>query len=247
MESVREHYDRLLARHYTWMFGKPFDAKVSEQTAILREALEITGSTVKSGPAVDLGCGPGYQAIALAQLGFSPVVAIDTSSALLDELRAHAGALPIQAVEDDIMRMERHVAPRSAQAIVCMGDTITHLESRAATLDLLRASSKALVPGGALIITYRDLSSELHGVDRFIPVQSDDDRVMTCFLEFDQDESVMVHDLVYSKEQAGWNFEKSSYRKLRLAVDWLEDAMTNVGFQVSRGTAGRLVRLLGKK
>lgn len=247
MESVKEHYERLLARHYTWMFGKSFEAKVAEQKGILEEALELAGAAGKSGLAVDLGCGPGYQTIALAQLGFSPVVAVDTSAGLLDELRAHAGGLPIRAVEDDILYLERYATSQSAQAIVCMGDTITHLESRAAVHNLLQSIFKALAPGGALIITYRDLSNELRGVDRFIPVHSDDDRVMTCFLEFDQDESVTVHDLVYTRQDSGWHFEKSSYRKLRISAEWLESAMSSVGFEVNRSVAGGMVRFIGNR
>ncbi len=247
MDSVKEHYERLLARHYTWMFGKSFEERVTEQKAILKEALETLRVTEMSGPAVDLGSGPGYQSVALAKLGFSPVLAIDTSTALLDELRKHASDFLIQIIEDDMLHLDRHVPTQSAHVIVCMGDTITHLEDRAAVLNLLRAASSALVTGGALIITYRDLSIELHGIDRFLPVHSDHNRVMTCFLEFDQDESVMVHDLVYTRESSGWRFEKSSYKKLRLPVQWLENAMTSVGLEVSRSMAGRLARLVGRK
>jgi hypothetical protein len=96
-------------------------------------------------------------------------------------------------------------------------------------------------------VSYRDLSVEATGVDRFIPVHGDEERVMTCFLEFDRPESVMVHDLVYRRDGARWALEKSCYRKLRLAVDWLMQAMTDAGFVVERGQAGRLIRLVGRK
>jgi hypothetical protein len=49
----------------------------------------------------------------------------------------------------------------------------------------------------------------------------------------------MGHDLVYSREGSKWLLEKSSYRKLRLPIDWLEDATARVGFIVHRGQAGR--------
>jgi hypothetical protein len=42
-------------------------------------------------------------------------------------------------------------------------------------------------------------------------------------------------------------FEKSSYRKLRLPIDWLEDAMVRVGFVVHRGQAGRLTHHLSPR
>jgi SAM-dependent methyltransferase len=247
MDGVRQHYEGLLAKHYTWMFGTSFEAKVAEQRAILEEALRLKTANDHRGLAVDLGCGPGYQALALAQLGYAPVLAVDTSATLLSELRNHQGNLPIQTAENDIRDLGLLVAPGTAQAVVCMGDTITHLASRQDVLALVRASIKTLVPGGAFVITYRDLSEELHGLERFIPVHSDDQRVMTCFLEFDQPESVLVHDLVYTREKKQWKLEKSSYRKLRLPVKWLEDAMTNAGFEVNRGQAGRLIRLVGRK
>jgi hypothetical protein len=58
----------------------------------------------------------------------------------------------------------------------------------------------------------------------------------------------MGHDLVYSREGSKWLLEKSSYRKLRLPIDWLEDATARVGFIVHRGASGeRLVRLVGQK
>ena len=99
MDSVSEHYERLLARHYTWMFGKSFDEKVAEQRAILADALKSVGINDCKGSAADLGSGPGYQSVALAQLGYSPVIAIDTSATLLEELRAHAGTMPIQGIQ----------------------------------------------------------------------------------------------------------------------------------------------------
>ena len=219
MERVKEHYERLLAKNYTWMFGKPFDEKVAEQKAILQEALG--GLSFRNGSAIDLGCGPGFQSIALAQMGFSPILAIDSSTSLLNELRSHAEGLPIQAVENDILHLEQLVSARSAHVVVCMGDTVTHLEDRAAVLDLIRAVSTTLASGAVFVITYRDLSEPLYAADRFIPVQSDDQRIMTCFLEFDQPETVMVHDLVHTRGAAGWQFEKSCYRKLRLPIDWL--------------------------
>jgi hypothetical protein len=66
MSDVTRHYDTLLAQHYSWMTGVPFDIKVAEQ----RTLLEVLGMAGRSGVALDLGCGPGYQSAALAQLGF---------------------------------------------------------------------------------------------------------------------------------------------------------------------------------
>jgi heme oxygenase len=98
------------------------------------------------------------------------------------------------------------------------------------------------------VITYRDLTTELHGTDRFIPVRSDDNTIMTCFLEFENTESVVVHDLVHTRQHTGWSLNKSSYRKLRLGIDWLCHELAQAGLSVvSQESSGRLLAVVAVK
>jgi hypothetical protein len=98
------------------------------------------------------------------------------------------------------------------------------------------------------VITYRDLTTELHGTDRFIPVCSDDNKIMTCFLEFESAESVVVHDLVYIRHGTGWSLNKSSYRKLRLGIEWVREELIKAGFNIlSQDLSGRLIGLAAAK
>src|SRR5450631_2522984 len=219
MSTVTDHYERLLAQHYTWMFGASFDEKAAEQKSLLTPLLQSV--SLEPQLAIDLGSGPGFQSIALAQLGFSPVIAIDTSAALLNELRAHAAALPIETHQADLRDLPQIVPPAQAAAIVCMGDTITHIPAKSDVTALFHAIFATLIPGGIFVVTWRDLTPELHGPDRFIPVRSDDATIMTCFLEYATPEQVIVHDLVYTRAENGWSFNKSSYPKLRLSAEWL--------------------------
>lgn len=212
MSDATKHYETLLARHYSWMVGTAFDAKAAEQQALLQE-LGVHGD----GLAVDLGSGPGYQAVALARLGFSPVRAVDGSAVLLDELAANAKDLPIERVHGDIRHLKTFTAPESASAIVCMGDTLTHLDSLEDVSQLLADAHQALKPGGILALTFRDLSIERHGLDRFLPIRADADRIMTCVLEFESDH-VVINDLIYVREGESWALNKSSFRKIRLGV-----------------------------
>ena len=57
-----------------------------------------------------------------------------------------------------------------------MGDVLTHLESHQDVSGLLADAFAALAPGGRLVLTFRDMSEALSGLDRFIPVQSDANR-----------------------------------------------------------------------
>jgi len=192
MNDAVRHYDELLAEHYSWMVGVPFEQKAAEQKALLTELGFTQG---QYGTAIDLGAGPGYQSAALADLGFSPVIAIDTSKKLLDELSAQKGPRAIECLHGDVRHVSRYAAGESAEAIVCMGDVLTHLERHEDVSALLGDCYAALKPKGRLVLTFRDLSQELAGLDRFIPVQSDADRVMVCVLEYEP-ETVLVHDLI---------------------------------------------------
>ena len=231
MTTVAAHYDRLLAEHYTWMLGGDIEAIAARERPLLQE-LGVAGVARRGAVAIDLGCGSGAQTLALADLGFQTVVAIDQSRALLDELAAHAARRPsITIVCDDLVRALTKVdAP--VQAIVCMRDTILCLADRAAVVGLIERAAEALAAGGVLALSYRDLSEPLEGLDRFLPVRSDADRIMLCALDYGP-ETVTTTDLVYVRGADGWQLHKSSYPKLRIEPDWLAEALAGAGLTVT--------------
>lgn len=239
--SAEEHYENLLADHYEWMFGLPFETKVAEQKAILDE---FAGTNARGGLAVDLGCGSGFQSFALAERGYQ-VLAVDSSKKLLRELSARIGSRNITTKHGDLRELDDLVQPGSVEIAVCMGDTLTHLSGRTEVSDLFHAVARALKPGGRFVITYRDLASaELFGLDRFIPVRSDDGRVMTCFLEYETADTVVVHDLINVRNDAGkWTLHKSSYRKLRLPVEWVVAELRGCGLPITERREGRMATI----
>ena len=162
MSSVEEHYRRLLAQHYVWMFGIPFEQKVAEQKALL-DRVVLLPSALCGGLAIDLGSGPGFQAIALAELGFTPVIAVDTSKELLAELRDRRGSHAIEISEADVTSLASMGGNGDVSVIVCMGDTLPHLPSKTAVRELFRVVYEKLATGGVFVLTFRDLSKELYG------------------------------------------------------------------------------------
>ena len=248
MSNVAKHYEQLLAEHYVWMFGVSFEQKVAEQKALLDQVVGTLPGARRSGPAIDLGSGPGFQSIALAELGYSPVIAVDSSRELLGELQARGRSYEIEVKEADIMRLDWAALPEGASVIVCMGDTVTHLPSKESVQKLFTDVFQNLAPGGVFVLSYRDLTGELAGIDRFLPVQADDTRIMTCFLEYKGSDSVTVHDLIYVRGERGWKLNKSSYEKLRLGSSWVADSLRKAGFIVTQeGSAGRLLMAVARK
>ncbi|MGV9563837.1 class I SAM-dependent methyltransferase [Streptomyces sp. NPDC003480] len=227
-----DHYDRLLAEHYTWMLGGDVHEVADRQAALLAE-LGLTG-TVDGGPAIDLGCGSGAQTLALVRLGFSSVIAVDSSRRLLDELATYAqDTAVVRPVHADIRTVLPEAAePGTVAAVVCMGDTLPHLPSKADVPVLLGHISRALASGGHLAVTYRDLTVELRGTDRFIPVRSSEDRLLTCFLEYRDEDTVIVHDLLHTRTNGSWQQQAGSYPKLRIASSWLVEQCRAAGLDV---------------
>jgi SAM-dependent methyltransferase len=226
MNTAKDHYEQQLAAVYSWMAG-------NAEIAIKRNydfLCQLGINSTPQGLAVDLGAGSGFQSIPLAELGFS-VVAVDFCATLLSELSDRTKGLPIRTIHDDILNFAKYIEEQ-VQVIVCMGDTLTHLESLSAVQSILVDSQRILATNGKLILTFRDyVSTELQGTQRFIPVQSDESTILTCFLEYHQD-IVEVYDLLYRKEGDRWMLTTSSYPKLRLDKNWVCNQIQDIGLQV---------------
>jgi SAM-dependent methyltransferase len=178
--SVREHYEQLLADYYTRMFGD-FESRVAEQQALLERLGREGGARAR----VDLGCGSGFQSLALTRLGYR-VLAIDFSERLLRELKERAHGLAIETIRGDICDVAI-LTPDGLDVAVCMGDTLSHLE-RDSDLDrLFHGIRGRLRSGGRFVLTFRDLSRELRDQERVVPVRATDDLIMACFSSTSRD------------------------------------------------------------
>ncbi len=241
MTTVAEHYANHLGPIYLWMVGGSDAALQAGSVEIDALHLPRTDGAV----VVDLGAGLGMHSIPLARRG-ARVTAIDTSTELLHTLAELGGDLPIQAINDDLLTFPSHIT-EVPSAILCMGDTITHLPERCAVESLIERAAAELPPGGVFVIAFRDYSAALAGDQRFIPVRSDDTRILTCFLEYEP-EVVLVHDILHQRTQEGWQTRVSHYRKLRLLPEPLIASLESHGFNVRRevGMQG-MVRLVAHR
>jgi SAM-dependent methyltransferase len=209
------------------MFGD-YDAKVQENI----DFFKLNGITVLSGgKALDLGCGSGFQSIALAEIGFK-VLGIDLCSALLDELRGQSARRHVDVLQGDMLDAKIYADKGPFEVTVCMGDTLTHLQTLEDVSVLFKNVHESLESGGKLVLTFRDLTAELRGVERIIPVKSDDDKLMATFLEY-ENKYVNVHDMIFVRRSSGWKLEKSVYRKLRLGLHQLQELLLHIDFNIS--------------
>ena len=225
MTTIKEHYEKHLAKYYSWMSGG-LAKKIEENRRFFKDQhVRPRGS----GVAVDLGAGSGFQSIPLAELGFS-VIAIDLSKNLLAELKKNAKGEPIEIVNDDLLNFPKH-CPAGIELVVCMGDTLTHLNTHQDIRHLLTMIYNALETGGRVILTFRDLTTELRGLDRFIAVRHDASTIFTCFLEYEKDH-VKVHDIIYERKNNQWELKKSFFKKIRIFPPWTREILLESGFEI---------------
>ncbi len=232
MASVQAHYDSHLAPLYSWMSGGA-EGPRARFAALLHElglAPSRPGAT-----AVDLGAGNGHQSLPLADAGFA-VTAVDLSAVLLAELTAAAGGRTVRTVHGDLRDFEQFLPSRAPEVIVCCGDTLTHLPLLADVDALIYRAARALAPGGCLVLGFRDYTVPREGTARFLPVQSDADCHLTCFLEYSVSH-VTVHDLVHRREGTRWTLSTSAYEKLRLPPDHVRRRLAAAGLTLVHDTA----------
>ena len=236
MTTAQAHYRDHLGPVYDWMLGDFGEACARAEAQLRAAGLGDGGGSL----AVDLGCGSGAQSLPLARLGHR-VLAIDGCALLLRRLEERAAGLPVLTVEDDLRRFRRHLE-EPARAIVCMGDTLTHLPSRDDVRALLADAARALAPGGRVVLGFRDLTAL---AVRFVPVRSDDSRILTCVLE-ERGDHVAVHDLLHERRDGAWRLSVSSYEKVRLSPAAARADAEAAGLEVvSLEVAGGLVTLVG--
>ena len=222
MDTAKQHYENFLAKHYSWIYGG-IENKTREYLDWFKSR-DI--SPLTTGYAVDLGAGSGFQSIPLARLGFK-VTAIDTSATLLAELKKSAAGLDINIIEADILDFPKYVQT-VPELIVCMGDTLTHLPNLEDVRGVIDNAAKLLTTKGRLAISYRDMSVEVADEARFIPVRNDENRIFTCFLEYQKD-YVKVFDIINVKESDGWKQNISHYRKLRISREEMTATLRKAG------------------
>nr|NQU93164.1 methyltransferase domain-containing protein [Bacteroidota bacterium] len=239
--TVKEHYDNHLGNFYSWYTGD-FDKNRDSFKAFCIDS-DIKPNDSRC--AIDLGAGNGIQTIALTDLGFK-VKAIDFNKQLIDELKSKIGNLPIEVFIDDIKNVGIYSTPKP-ELIVCCGDTLTHLDSFAEVEKLIMDSFDILIPNGRLILTFRDYSTELTDTNRFIPVKSDSQRILTCFIEYFADK-LRVTDLLHEFENDKWIQKASSYYKTRISRDLVLGYLIASGFKIKfDNVANRMITIIGQK
>jgi SAM-dependent methyltransferase len=238
--TVKEHYDNHLGHFYSWMTGDFQTKNIDFKNFLINNFVKPSSNKI----AIDLGAGHGLQSIPLAEVGFQ-VIAIDFNQQLLDELKINARDLDVRVINDDIKKVETFAD--KPELIVCCGDTLSHLDNKTEVKSFIANIAKSLDKNGKLILSFRDYSNKLTGNERFIPVKSDDSKILTCFLDY-EDDFVNVTDLLYEKTNDDWKQKVSTYKKVRLLTNEIVGHLEGNGMTIKfNQIVNRLTTIIASK
>ena len=238
--TVKEHYDSHLGYFYSWMMGD-FQTKCNEFKKFLTDNFVKPSS---SKIAIDLGAGHGLQSIPLAEIGFQ-VLAVDFNQPLLEELKVNAKDLNITVINNDIKKIASFA--NKPELIICCGDTLSHLDNKYEVKSFIADIVKSLANNGKLILSFRDYSTKLTGIDRFIPVKSDGNKILTCILDY-EDEFVNVTDLLHERINDFWKQKVSTYKKVRLLTNEIVEHLEANGMTINfNQLVNRLTTIIATK
>ncbi len=228
---TKAHYDTHLSLFYEWMLGD-YNKNVKAFEQFLVEKNLSKGENKK---ALDLGAGNGAQSIALARHHYE-VIAVDFCERLIYDLDGKKKGLPVTTIVYDISGFISKTSEKF-DLIVCWGDTLTHLPNMESIIDVIEKCSQLLMPQGKIVFSFRDYTNELLGSDRFIPVKSDANRILTCFLEY-LPEQVRVTDIIHQKIGGKWEQRTSYYYKTRLEKGTFTELLVTNGFKLQHSESG---------
>lgn len=195
---------------------------------------------------LDTATGTGMHAIALAQKGYI-VSGVDISEGMIDVARQNA-----EAVSADVffttaafggIAKEMNFFPEGKvgpyDVILCLGNSLPHVEGPAGLQAALNDLAACLQPGGLLILQNRNFDSVLEKKERWMEPQTyNENGEETLYLRFYDflPDGIIEFNIVTLKRtpQGGWDQSIMETRLFPITRSVLEKALADAGFSSIR-------------
>ncbi len=100
---------------------------------------------------LDIGCGTGNKTVHFSE-GASSIVAIDLDADMIAKARATHARGNIRYEVMDMLALDEYFVPASFDGMLCLGNTLVHLDSPASIGGLLGKTHALLAPEGTLVL-----------------------------------------------------------------------------------------------
>jgi glycine/sarcosine N-methyltransferase len=223
--SPAEFYDRL---------ARAFDVMTDWATRLNHEMpfIEKILTRIRAQSVLDIACGTGWHAIALARKGFA-AAGCDASPAMIEQARANAARVSTNVPFEvaDFSQVER--IPGTFEAILCLGNSLPHLLSRDLLGDTFGQMRMKLKPGGVLILHNLNYDLRLKTKPRFFAVEGNAEMLVWRFADYGT-ELITFHTALFERSPSQppkWSVQvNSTLQKPWLSHDY-QDALSDAGFQ----------------
>lgn len=185
---------------------------------------------------LDAATGTGIHAIALAQFGYQTAGA-DISPSMIQRARTNAISAGVQ-VQFEVAgfgALVHKFSLHSFNALLCLGNSLPHILSRAELDAALLDFVACLKPGGLLLIQNRNFDAVMSHHDRWMEPQSHSeastDWIFQRFYDFDPDGLLTFNMVTLKREgQGNWSQKVVSSRLRPLLQDELVSSLSQAGF-----------------
>jgi len=177
---------------------------------------------------LDLGCGSGAYSLALCDLGFSEIHAVDYCTEVLHPLlrtdnRIQTHILDIRLIDNSMFQ--------DMDLILCTGDTILYLDNVEEIGQLFSHASNMLNHSGVFLLEFRDFSVELPVLERFKTSKLTESYIKNIGLIY-EDGYLFTIDIINKKVDGNWVTQKGVSRKLRVASDQIYILLEENNFKI---------------
>lgn len=191
-------------------FAETYDAFMGWEGRLAREVPFLVRCLEEIGArrVLDVACGTGRHAVALAQRGYE-VEGVDASPQMLERARCHAAeagvSIPFHC-QDLRSLPDLNLAP--ADALLCLGNTIPQLTTRADLRRALRSFRSTLRPGGLLILHQRNFYRIWSLKERWFPLRAaliqGEEWLLLRFYEFQRRRRLLFQVVWLHRSPEGW-------------------------------------------
>lgn len=219
-DQLSEVYDRFVDWPARLAFELPFLEKVLREAGACR--------------VLDAACGTGQHAVALAKAGFD-VVGADLSRPMVEAARRSAEKAGVRA--EFMVAGFGELSQKLAgpfDALLCLGNSIPHVNDLAHLEAVLRDFRAVLRPGGLLLIQQRNFDAVLRRRERFLPPQAnaegEDEWLFFRYYDFLGDGRLRFNMVMVHRAPAGDTCQMDSTLLLPVTSEQLLSACVKAGF-----------------
>jgi SAM-dependent methyltransferase len=181
---------------------------------------------------LDAACGTGHHAIALAQEGYR-VTGTDLSAVMIEKAVENAAKVAVE-----IPFVVRGLGAlgelgKTFDAVLCLGNSLPHLQTASEVNDALSDFRRVLRPGGVLVIQNRNFDRVWVERERFMPPQShrdgDEERLFLRFYDFHLN-TITFNMIRLWRRNEGWEQAVESTELRPILSHELHTGLVSAGF-----------------